>query len=168
MKRLFILLLLIPNLILAQKKPVKKAPTKQRISYAVQEDPTRETFLTEKDFGFEAGQVHSNRREMFIKDGSEKTVSTPFLFSGPEEKFKTLGLQKLNIIIHTSNFSAILKMKNKYTYQPRKISLFYSENSSNWVCAVEYTAQNDYGATKDGKIFYTYTDTGAEIDEIRE
>lgn len=55
-------------------------------------------------------------------------------------------------------------MKNKYTYQPRKVSLMYSADLNKWIYAIEYTAQNDYGALKNGTVFFTYDNNGKEIE----
>lgn len=166
MRKLILLLILLPFTMIAQKKSVKKTPIKKKIEQPVKEDLTKETFLKDKDFVIDSAGVHGNRRTILLNDGSEKPIETKFLFSAPNEKFKALGLEKINIIIHISNFKAILKMKNKYTYQPRKASLFYSKDKNEWTCAIQYTAQNDYGALKDGTIFYIYDENGNETGSL--
>jgi len=166
MKKLFILLLLIPFISLAQSKSTKKPVAKKKVEQPIAENPNEETMLRDKDFVTDADGTHGNRRTIRLNDGSEKPVETSFLFSGPAEKFKSLGTSQINLIIHTANYRTVLAVKNKYTYQPRKVSLFYSVEKQQWTCAIEYTAQNDYGALKDGTIFYIYDETGNFVESL--
>jgi hypothetical protein len=166
MKKLFVLMLLIPCAMMSQTKVVKKAPIKKKATQVIKEDPNKETMLKDKDFVIDEDGAHGNRQTILMNDGSEKPVETKFLFAAPQEKFKKLGLQQINMVLHISNYKTALNMKNKYTYQPRKASLFYSEDKGKWTCAIEYTAQNDYGALKSGTIFYTYDEEGNFLESL--
>lgn len=96
----------------------------------------------------------------FIKNGDDKLTSVKILFSSPSEKYKAVSLEKINLMIATVNIKAMYAVKNKSTYVPKNISLFYSVDSNEWTGVVEYTAQNDYGATKDGKVFCMFDEVG--------
>lgn len=167
MKQLITLLVLFPCLLTAQSKVVKKTQAQKKNEQTIKEDLTKETVLKDRDFITDTDGVHTNRRTILLNDGSEKPVETQFLFSAPQEKFKTLGLQQINMILKISNYKTILNMKNKYTYQPRKVSLLYDGDKSEWACGVEYTGQNDYGAVKNGTVFYLYNETGIFIESLR-
>ena len=163
MKNILALLLLVPCILFAQKKLVKKTTTtKKKTEQLIKENPSEETILTAKDFVSRSGKTYNNRNSILLNDGSDTPVDTKFLFGAPDEKFKILGLEQIKLIIHISNLETISKMKNKYTYQPRKVSMFYSDDKKEWNCAIEYTSQNDYGALKNGTVFYTYDDEGNE------
>ena len=52
-------------------------------------------------------------------------------------------------------------MKNRRTYIPKSIRVYYSDESKEWMISVEYTAQNDYGATKDGLTISIFSEIGS-------
>lgn len=166
MKKLILLSILFPFLMIAQTKSAKKAPVKKKVEQQIKEDLTKETTLKDKDFITDTNGIRSNRRTILLNDGSDKPVETQFLFSSPQEKFKDLGNEQINTILHISNYKTLLSTKNKYTYQPRKVSLLYDEDNGQWTCAIGYTAQNDYGALKDGTIFYIYDQKGNFIKSL--
>ena len=61
------------------------------------------------------------------------------------------------------NEKSISSTKNKYTYNAKIIKLSYISDSDTWHSTIEYTAQNDYGALKDGLNSATFEGSGTLV-----
>lgn len=117
------------------------------------------TKLKQADFKIENGNA-SIKNEIFVLDGDEKIVKIKFSFFSTESNFKALDIDKLNEMISKANIKSMFQMKNRRTYVPKEMMVFYSDKSNEWVISTEYTAQNDYGATKDGTTVTSFSIIG--------
>jgi hypothetical protein len=94
-----------------------------------------------------------------IENGDEKLTPIKLLVSIPVNAYKAADVDKINRVILEANIKLMYSMKNKRTYVPKKITTILSSKPgepTEWICAIEYTAQNDYGATKDGKTYFSF------------
>jgi hypothetical protein len=62
------------------------------------------------------------------------------------------------MIIQTANIKTKYRLKNKSTYSPLKIFVAFINNE--WTIKIDYTAQNDFGATKDGTTYTMFDELG--------
>lgn len=91
------------------------------------------------------------KKEIKLKDGADKDVIVK-INSGP---IKEELLNKVNFCCFDINIKYLLSrtmsnLKNKYTFIPREIYIYYVELDNSWEISVSYSAQNDFGALKDG------------------
>jgi len=117
------------------------------------------TKLKQADFKIENGNALI-KNDIFVLDGDEKIVKIKFSFFSTESNFKALDIDKLNEMITKANIKSMFQMKNRRTYVPKEMMVFYSDKSNEWVISTEYTAQNDYGATKDGTTVTSFSIIG--------
>lgn len=103
-------------------------------------------------------------RKIITEDGAGNKVEVKFSIFITEAQLKELGVENINKI----NYDALVKtkytLKNKYTFIPREISWYNSDKSNfkgKWLVSIKYSAQNDFGALKDGanQIFYNIDGT---------
>jgi hypothetical protein len=64
--------------------------------------------------------------------------------------YSTIDLKVIDKIILFSNEKSKLLVKNKYTYATKVLKLSYLTETNKWHLTIEYVAQNDFSATKDG------------------
>src|SRR6218665_912071 len=112
--------------------------------------PKETTYLTQKDFKKTEKGYTILPRKIFLKNAEEEIIPITFSFTASDEEFAKTNVQWINEMISTANMETMYKLKNKFTYSPRKMMLFYDPREKFWIASITYTAQNDYGATKDG------------------
>lgn len=162
MKKIIIILILIPFVCLSQKTGNKKP-----IENSKKENTKYETILSKKDFVIDSITINKIK-SIYLKDNSDKIVSVKFMFMSTLVSFEKLGLANISLMLSLSNIKTKVRIKNKYTYQPREITLTFNDENKQWTCAVKYSAQNDYGALKNGIIFHTYNEKGEFINTLSE
>ncbi|MEW5677045.1 hypothetical protein ABGT15_12090 [Flavobacterium enshiense] len=109
--------------------------------------------------------VKSKSNSIYIINGDEKPVEVQFSLSCSLNRYSSISINEINSMISTANIKTMFQMKNRRTYVPKKVSFFFSDKESNWLIAIEYIAQNDFGATKDGTAYSTFEELG-EFKEI--
>lgn len=119
-----------------------------------------EKYVTEKDFTLNEGRVFIFNKIITIENGEGNLVKVDFSFVSTQEQFKLIDLKTLNEMIKISNTSSKEITKNKYTYVPRIINFGYLDFLSEWAISLEYTAQNDFGATKNDTIVSFFKQNG--------
>lgn len=95
-----------------------------------------------------------------FKAGDEKNVDVFTTIFLNKKDLDTPGIEAINFMLDMAVLKGKYEVKNKYTFVPRKIYLFKSKNNYEWTIILEYTAQNDYGATKDSKSYYLFNNDG--------
>lgn len=118
------------------------------------------TVLKIYDFKTENGKISCKNR-IYVIDGDEKTTQIEFSFYCNENTFKQIEVDKITEMIRYANIKSMFLMKNRRTYIPKSIRVFFSEESKEWMVSVEYTAQNDYGAIKDGLTVSIFSENGS-------
>lgn len=123
-------------------------------------DPISNNFLTSADFNLDNGRMVVVRKNCQIKNGDNKNTEAIITVGCDVEKFKAITIEKINEMLNVINEKSISATKNKYTYNAKIIKLSYLNESDTWHSTIEYTAQNDYGATKDGLNSATFQGNG--------
>ena len=108
------------------------------------------------DFSQEDGRMRFKDKSFNFKNGNGQmsSVSTSIFMS--EKEFKDLKIETINKMLLIANEKAPGQLKNKSTYNPNSIRMDLSQADNTWRVWIEYTAQNDFGATKDGSVFVFY------------
>jgi hypothetical protein len=127
----------------------------------LKESKLEATSLKDSDMITHGDQISFKEKPFYILNGDEKLVDVKFIFSCSLNRYSSMTTKDLNVMIGIANLRTSFNMKNKRTYVPRKIMLFFSEKTNEWVVTTEYVAQNDYGALKDGTSFTTFDELGA-------
>lgn len=120
----------------------------------------KETILNKIDFIKVDDRISFKQKPFYIINGDEKLIDIKFSYGAPIELHNSMDLDNLNSMISTANIKTMFKMKNRRTYIPKKVSFFYVDKDSTWLIAIDYIAQNDYGATKDGTSYSTFDKNG--------
>jgi hypothetical protein len=79
---------------------------------------------------------------------------------------KTLTIAKLNLLILQTNSKAKYSLKNTSTFNPIKISIFFSNDKKEWTSLIIYSGQNRYGATIDSKLYVFFNEKGDFIKQM--
>jgi len=119
--------------------------------------------IKESDFSFSDGKARIKEKSFNIFCINNKFHTFVFTAFIKDEKFKEIGVDGISKIISDSNKRVPYTLKNKYTYSPISIRIDYYDNENHWVVLLDYTAQNDYGATKDGSVIIHYSSNGEFI-----
>ena len=92
-------------------------------------------------------------RKIIGKNGADENVNIKFSITITESQLKELGVDKINQINNKALLETKYTLKNKYTFIPREIRWTYSDKGTfknKWLVSIKYSAQNDFGALKDG------------------
>ena len=92
-------------------------------------------------------------RKIIGKNGADENVNIKFSITITESQLKELGVDKINQINNKALLDTKYTLKNKYTFTPREIRWTYSDKGTfknKWLVSIKYSAQNDFGALKDG------------------
>lgn len=122
----------------------------------------KENLLLSSDFKLENGRMTAIQKPCLIKNGDNKFTEVIITVGCDEQKFKSMSIEKINEMLNIINDQSISATKNKYTYNAKIIKLSYMKDDT-WHSTIEYTAQNDYGATKDGLNSATFQGNGELI-----
>ena len=118
------------------------------------------SYINESDFTKEDGKIFILTKKVNLKNAEDENVPVNFSFISKENEFKLTSIFELNRILFKANLEAMYKMKNKFTYVPKKVVFSFSDTKNRWIVKIIYTAQNDYGATKDGTAIGQFTIDG--------
>lgn len=104
--------------------------------------------------------------EFYLPDMDKNLQKVYLSFACDSINYKELGINanKLNEMIIKSNLETMLTIKNKYTYVPKKINLVYDPKEYKWTSVLYFTAQNDFGATKDGFVINSFDGLGKHLE----
>ncbi len=100
------------------------------------------------DFEKENDRVKFKEKTFYFKNGSNEYVPVVTSVFMTEIMFQSISIEKINEMILLSNDKIQYQVKNKYTYMPRSVRLDHSYEQNQWTVLLDYSAQNDYGATK--------------------
>jgi len=75
-------------------------------------------------------------------------------------RMSKMNADKLNKIITNANIQSMFAVKNRYTYESKSMVITYQRLTDKWEVDVEYVAQNDYGALKDGFMTSVFNNNG--------
>lgn len=125
----------------------------------IKSNVAKESLLLISDFKLENGRMTAIQKNCMIKNGDNKLADVIITVGCDEEKFKSIGIDNINKMLNIINNESISATKNKYTYNPKIIKLSYMKDDT-WHSTLEYTAQNDYGSTKDGLNSATFLGNG--------
>lgn len=164
MKRLILLILLFLNFVIYSQSKNHNSKIKKLAKSNIEVNEKSVTFLTEKDFKNKFDTLYISKK-IYVNDANEDLILTNFDFISPKKKLDFLTVNELNRIIHKSNLEVMFDVKNKYTYIPKKISIYFIEKENRWYVNIKYTVQNDYGATTDGTCLIRYSSDGFLYDK---
>lgn len=99
-----------------------------------------------------------------MKDGEDKTVNIYFEFMSTKSQFENTSLENIQRIIDYSRDYTMLRLKNKYSFIPRKIKISFSEKNNAWFVMWEYTAKNSYGGETAGDQIVLYDNDGKRVE----
>lgn len=110
------------------------------------------TSIDTLDLKFERNYVSIDEVLIYQKNADKVDVPIRFSLSIPDSIYNNskITIKKLNRMIMTAHYSAMYSCKNKYTFVPKEMRLWYYSKYNVLDVDCKFTAQNDYGATKDG------------------
>jgi hypothetical protein len=91
-----------------------------------------------------------------VKNGEDQIVNVDFSYISTIDEFNKISYQKIEKMIEDSRFYVMLKLKNKYSFIPRKINIMFSDSQKKWAVMWEYTAKNSYGGETEGNQMVLY------------
>lgn len=124
------------------------------------QDFEKKTSIESSDFYSAEGRTNFKEKTFYFKNGSNEYVPVITSIFMSDEKFKEITIAEINDMILVSNEKIPYNIKNRYTYIPREIRIDFVEKENEWRVIIDYTAQNDYGATKDGYSFVNFNNDG--------
>lgn len=171
MKKIYWLIILFANSLIAQELIINSKGD----TIILNSDKTwqyknsKSGYLSIKDF--ENSKLNSEDKiylisEIIVKDGAENDVRAKFIFLSSKESWNRLGIQNVNNCTHNALIKTKYLLKNKYTFIPREINWYYADKGAfigKWMVTVKYSAQNDYGALKDGEESIFFNEDGSEF-----
>ena len=88
-----------------------------------------------------------------MPNADKKDMPVKVIMDCPESIYKSSGItiSRINNLIIKSYYNAMYSCKNKYTFVAKEIELIYYSKCDNWLATTVFTAQNDFGVTKDGE-----------------
>lgn len=162
-KLITLLLIMSCSLCMAQKKPSKKTVPKKEKTESVKKE--KEWILDEDVKSINGKRVIMNM-DLYVTDADNELKKVNFGLLCDSIRYKDHGMNAstMNKMIIKSNYSAMKMTKNIYTYVPKQINAIYDMKEYRWLVVVSYTAQNDYGATKNGNITSVFDGFGTYLD----
>ena len=123
----------------------------------------QKTTIDSTDIKITAGRAGLDENfKLLLKDEDGKDMPVRVRLFASDSVYKAAGLnpKKIYMMVYMANLDTRIKIKNKYTYQAKEISIYYFKDFNVWDIATKYVAQNDYGALKDGTSTIDYDFTG--------
>ena len=99
-------------------------------------------------------------KTIFIKNGLNEFKEVKIIMVSNKEQFEKLTLETFNLIIQNANRKTKYGLKYKSSYNPTKVSVIFIAKNKEWVVSIDYTAHNDFGASKEGKSFIMFNEIG--------
>ena len=119
---------------------------------------TKQKFFSQNDITYLETIATFKPKTFLLKNGLDEFIEVKIGMSSTKESLNKLTIEKLNMIIQEASIKTKYSLKNKSTYRPLKVFVAYLDNE--WTISINYTAQNDYGATKDGTSYIMFDDLG--------
>lgn len=118
--------------------------------------------IEQSDIVFKNGQVTKMSTPISLVKADKELAKVPIMLSFSDTIYTAtnMTIDKINNMIVTANYNAMNGCKNTYTYIPRDIHIYFSPEYDIWSVSLAYTAQNDYGATKDGRAYTEFNKSG--------
>ena len=93
-----------------------------------------------------------------VKDGKEQNIDIYFEYMSSKSEFDKLGYEKIDRMITLSRDALLRNLKNKYSFNPKKVAVSYDESLNAWAIIWEYVANNSYGGEVVGNQVILYND----------
>ncbi|AZA74746.1 hypothetical protein [Chryseobacterium indoltheticum] len=93
-----------------------------------------------------------------VKDGKEQNINIYFEYMSSKSEFDKLGYEKIDRMITLSRDALLRNLKNKYSFNPKKVAVSYDESLNAWAIIWEYVANNSYGGEVVGNQVILYND----------
>lgn len=106
-----------------------------------------EDFKTTKD-NITAGLL--SKVKIPVQNGEDKLVNVDFSYISKVDQFNKISYDKIQKMIDNSRNYIMLRLKNKYSFIPRKVAITFSDSQNKWAAMWEYTAKNSYGGETEG------------------
>lgn len=126
--------------------------------------PKESSPIYETDFKKKDGKVSINNKTISLILADKKMQNVDLTFQSTERQFMQTNVDNMNIMVANANIEAMSRMKNKYTYMPRSVYMYFSENINKWIVSITYTSENDYGGSKEGKAVCSMKSDGTFYD----
>ncbi len=122
------------------------------------------TYIQDKYFIKSENKIEVKSRFIYSKNASDECVKVKFTFKSNERQFALTNPSDINRMVVYANIEVMTHMKNKYSYVPRSIDVYFSEKLNKWIVDLEYTAENDFGGNRNGFASVQFTTTGEFFD----
>lgn len=127
---------------------------------------TKKTHLiNESDFKIVGDKIEF-RKIIKLKNGNNLDTDVDAFIPLKKSQLDSIGIGKINEMVQWGFVKAKYAVKNKSTYIPKKLGLFFMENKNTYTVKIDFTAQNDMGGTKDGTKYYVFDSKGEFISEM--
>lgn len=93
-----------------------------------------------------------------VKDGKEQNIDIYFEYMSSKSEFDKLGYEKIDRMITLSRDALLRNLKNKYSFNPKKVAVSYDASLNAWAIIWEYVASNSYGGDVVGNQVFLYND----------
>ena len=124
------------------------------------------TLLVESDIVIRDDRAIVTKKPFYISNGDKKPVLAELSFSTDKDRYSAIKIADINAMLITANIKTMFQIKNRSTYVPKKITLFFSEKANGWLVSIDYIAKNDYGVEKDGTAYSTFDALGVFKDIV--
>lgn len=105
--------------------------------------------ITRSDFKHDLkSDAYLLKKQFKYTNGEGKLVDVTTNVIVSQRDLESSTLEKLNDMIDTANTKAKYRVENKYTYIPRDMLMYFSEEDKRWIVIVEATVENDFGVLK--------------------
>ncbi|MDV7696248.1 hypothetical protein N6B72_04860 [Chryseobacterium soli] len=156
-----ILFLFIPIAFFAQERVLTSSGKSVILNtdYTWKYDDKETTGLNPADFKTTNDKITAgllNKIKYPVKNGEDQIVNIDFSYISTVEDFNKISTKKIEDMIESSRVYVMLKLKNKYSFIPRKAAITFSNSQKKWAVMWEYTAKNSYGGETEGNAVVLY------------
>lgn len=105
-------------------------------------------------------------KKSLSKDGAGNDVTVDFSIIINDDLLSKYGTSYFDLCTDKALNDVKYNLKNKYTFIPREIKWYFVKNGffkNNWQVSINYSAQNDFGALKDGDTRIVYDSNCNEV-----
>lgn len=118
------------------------------------------TVLLESDIAIRDERAIVTKKPFYISNGDKKLVLAELSLSADKNRYSSIKIADINAMLTIANGKTMYQMKNRSSYVPKKLTLFFSERADGWLVSIDYVAKNDYGVEKDGTAYSTFDASG--------
>lgn len=167
MRNIFLITFLLSTITFSQEVVTTKGGQKVVLnddktwSFSNESEETVESgYFKESDFLKSSNSYNILNKKVWFKDGNDNLINGKIDVMVDISLFNSELIESLNNTINVALLQTKWNLKNKSTFTPKSILLSVSVGSNPWVAIVKYTAQNDYGAIKDGSTIVYFNHHG--------